>query len=160
MKNKVNINVKIGIFVGIASLILMCGIALLKFGYDGLIYDEENRFVLQYFVPIWAIAFGGCGYELSKKYNLQKQAILSKEYPNSNSVKSLEWIKHRRLLFSKALFNIGKVTALMLPLFILAFLDNSKYLVSNLKIIIALFVISCISSVLSKYLKNKTKDCL
>ena len=157
MKNKINKSIKTGIFTGIVSLILMYVLALLRFGYEEIASDSDHKIILQYMVPVWAIALGWCGYGISKKYYIHKQAILGKEPQNSKFEKSVEWIKHRRLFFSKGFNNIGKITALMLPVYILAFLDNSKYLVSNIRIIIFFLIIICMCFSLSIYLKKGSK---
>jgi ethanolamine transporter EutH len=152
----INKYIKTGIFTGIISLILMCVIALLRFGYEGLIKDEDNIFVLQYFVPVWAIAFGFSGFGLYRKYDIHKQSILGKDLKNYEIEKYIEWVKYRRMLFSKVFINIGKVTAFVLPVFILAFLDNSKYLSSNIKTVIILIIISCASFGIGIYLKKES----
>lgn len=155
MKNMKKQCIKIGFLVGAISMILMCVIALLWFGYDGLIYDSDNKFVLQYFVPIWAIGFGFCGYGLAKQYYTQKTAVLGDNFQNSNQEKLDEWINYKRLIFSNAFKVIAKIAALGLPVYIIAFLDNSRILVSNISFIIILFIISLACFILSKHLENK-----
>ncbi len=131
----------------------MCAIALLRFGYDGLINDSENFFILKYFVPIWAVMLGYCGYGIAKRYYAEKTAILEKELRNLE--KTEEWINRRRLIFSKAFKMIATITALVLPVYLIAFWNKFEFLNSNIPFMIILCTISVTCFILSFYLKNK-----
>ncbi|MFV0391657.1 MAG: hypothetical protein ACK5KP_07235 [Paludibacteraceae bacterium] len=155
MENQKRRNIRIGIIVGVASLVLMFIIALLGFGYNNLFYDEENRFVLQFFVPIWALIFGWVGYGLSKSYYIQKSAVFDGE--KDHKEKEEVWINYRRLIFANALNVIAKILLGLFPIYLLAYLDNSTFLPSNIPTMITLLVVGLVCLILDRYLKLKYK---
>ncbi|MGC3979168.1 MAG: hypothetical protein QM751_13645 [Paludibacteraceae bacterium] len=90
-------SIKFGIVFGLSSLIIMFLIALIKFGYNELFYNYDNRFIAQYFIPVWAIGLGYAGYGLSKKFYSQKKAILGEDSKKSEPESSVEWLNAKRL---------------------------------------------------------------
>ncbi|OJX90733.1 MAG: hypothetical protein BGP01_05005 [Paludibacter sp. 47-17] len=132
----------------------MCAIALIKFGYNNILNDSDHRFVLQYFVPIWAIGLGYAGYGLSKSYYKHKNAVFAGDY--NNEEKRNNWIVQRRLLISNSLKIAAKITLGIFPIFLIAYIDNSSFLGSSVSLLIILLSTGLLCFALSKYLKSKS----
>lgn len=155
MKDILKRNIKTGLITGIVSLFVMYALVLIRFGYETLSTDPEHRLIMFAFVPAWAIMFGYCGYGLSKQYYKQKIDVLGEDFLNPGQEKLDVWNNYRKLIFSNAFNVVAKVAALGLPVYFIAYLDESKYLKSNLFTLIVLLVVSVTCFILSRYLKRK-----
>lgn len=112
-------NIKIGIVTGIVSGLVMFAVAYWLKG-DGL-FEGENRFILQFFVPLWALALGYCGYEGSRRWALAKSSCNSAD----------EWRVCRKELLSKLCMIMAKVAGLLFIVHFVAWMDGSRYLLSG-----------------------------
>jgi hypothetical protein len=143
-------NVKVGIITAIISLVVMILLDLLRYGNN--IFADKEYYVLY---PVWAVClgYGGCG--LSHYLRAQKDLILENHQEKAAEEKEIIWKNHKLWIFSKFL-NFGfKVTLFALPVYILAYLDKSKWLISNTFWLIGLVLISGACFVFSKHLKKK-----
>lgn len=112
-------NVKIGIATGVVSGLVMFVVAYWLKG-DGL-FVGENRFILQFFVPLWVLALGYCGYEGSRRWTLAKSLCDSAD----------KWNVCRRQLLSRFCMTLAKVAGLLFIVYFVAWMDGSRYLLSG-----------------------------
>lgn len=154
MKNFKKRNFKIAILTGIISLVVMYLLSLLRYGYQELATNDDHRIILFAFIPIWATGLAYCGYGLSKKFFTQKTYFLGENFDEATEDKIMLWKNHKRFMYSNVFNVIGKLLIMLLPVYVIAFIDESKYLASNLVFIILLAVIGTFSLVMSRYLKK------
>ena len=148
-------NIKAGVITGIICFVFMIVSELLQFGSEFITDSNSERHDMCIAFPIWAICMGCGGYGLSKYFGEQKTLALENHQEDSKEKKELIWKNHKRWIFSNFL-NFGyKVTALALPVYLLAYFDNSKYLPSNIIWIVSLIIISIICFILYRYFKKK-----
>ena len=135
-------NIKVGIVTGIVSGLVMFAVAYWLKG--GELFVGENHFILQFFVPLWVLALGYCGYEGNRRWALAKSSCNSTE----------EWRACRRLLLSKLCMTMAKVACLLFIVHFVAWIDGSRYLLSGPLMLGVLAGVGLVLFVSARYLSK------
>ncbi len=129
-------NVIIGIITAGCTILILVLIFTLKFGFSWWT-DSENDLLI--FFPFWFLLVIYVGYGTSKYYYNQKQ-LFYKKYANEMATQNIEekWMVQKKIMVSKLLIILARLFAIMIPFYILAYIDKSQYLDSNIFYIIIL----------------------
>ncbi len=145
----------ISVLTGLITLGLQYGIMYLPFGRAWLENPSRNLFF-----PIWSTIYMIGAFVAAKKYQLVKSEFVSSK-PNDAAELAKQQQKWKAYKIKKAgdyLFIVFKVCAIAFPFYILAFVDNSKLLRSNVTVIIFFFVLGVVSFILSRRIKKHYEE--
>ncbi len=146
MKRK---SIKIAI-IGVVLFELWANIlAYRRFG-SGYIWQEY----LYIAVVLWAVMVYFFFYDLSMKYYKKKKYVFS-SYPPEEA--EWMWKEEKRLMQIKVFKTATYIFGAAAPLYLLAYLDDSEVLKTNIHIPIIFFVICVISLVRWMWLKSRNK---
>lgn len=143
-----------GIIIGIISLFVMIFIGLSRVeGGLSALFEEKSEMLILF--PFWAICFGYAGYGFSKVYKEQKVLFLSNYQAKTVEEKDF-LVKIFKLKTTRNFANYGsRLSAVLIPLFGLAYLDNSEWIHSSLALLIVLAVVAIVCFILTIYLNKK-----
>ncbi len=149
-------NVIIGIITAGCTILILVLIFTLKFGFSWWT-DSENDLLI--FFPFWFLLVIYVGYGTSKYYYNQKQ-LFYKKYANEMATQNIEdkWMVQRKIMVSKLLIILARLFAIMIPFYILAYIDKSQYLDSNIFYIIIFSIIALSCFIAGKYIFFKYKE--
>lgn len=147
--------IKIGLITALIWTVLIITIFFIRFGENWLTNEEPG--VLYFFIPLWTAIMFGVGYGSAKRFYMQKELY----FPFDTIVKEMEdtpqkelWRIHKRLMIANISLTAAKIFAIVTPVYLLAYLDNSFYLKSNIGLIITFGVLSIVCFFTSKYIKK------
>lgn len=69
-----------------------------------------------------------------------------------------KWMVQKKIMVSKLLIILARLFAIMIPFYILAYIDKSQYLDSNMLYIIIFSIIALSCFIVGKYLFSKYKE--
>lgn len=143
-----------GIITTIVSSALIISIFRFRFG----IKWWESREYIFYFIPVWVAIFTYVSYKTTKKYNELKKTYLPEKKSFSDSEleqRKREWKKQLRWEKSKYLLYVARGCAIAFPGVLLAYLDNSEYLIVSITTLLIIVVLGIASYIGHRWLKTK-----
>lgn len=144
-----------GIWTGLGWAVCLISGFYLKFGIE---WMKEEREMLSLFIVICSIGAGWVGYGASKYYYTQRNTYIpsgTKTCEVKDREKLMQWKMHKYRMTGNLLYTLSKIFAIAAPVYLLAYLDNSLYLRSDIftVILLSLLALGCYFGY--KKLKNK-----
>lgn len=146
------------IYAFIAACLSLCIFYVLfslKYGNE---WKDDGQSI--YFIIAWSIGWAYVAYGTSKKIINKRIEIFgtSLSMGKNNEENNSKWQDEKKKVLIKALKTGKFLFGVSVPLFVLAYLDNSHYIKSNLYIIAFLLVATIVCWILEVKLKNKKND--
>lgn len=153
MKRSTKISFIVAVVTGIVSFALQYGFMYLPFGSKWL---EDPHSGWEVFFPIWTSFYMLAAFFAAKKYQLKRAEFFTVSQGSEDDEELIhQWNAYQKMKLGTYLIVLAKICAFALPCYVLAYLDESKYLRSNMGIIFVLGAMGLLAFLVGKWMQKR-----